>query len=662
MKLKILARFLAAGYELFPLVGKKPAHKGWRERDYSKFDTGAWLKQGHNIGIRLRAGDLIIDCDPRNYQPGDDPLARLAEAIGAPLRGAPATITGSGGLHLFFRKPPELRIVGKLAGYDGLDILTLGKFIVAPGSFHPETFREYVPEGDIAAVRMAPDALLELLARPDRGERVAAPGVLQPEELAVLLKTLDPRKYGQGNYADWIALAAACHDATNGHGLCEWVEWCAGDPDYNNVPAIDRAEDTWASFEAGRSEGATYRSLFRAVRLAGRADLVNPLEARIGNIWDELESVFDEVEAVEAVEAGTPKKVKPPKYKLWTVSELALEPAVEWVIEGIIPKQSIAQLYGPTKEYKTFVALDMCLCVAMGQPYHGKLVGRCRVVYLAGEGQSDVYRRVRAWCIENKVEESELEDWFRVVKDPCPVDDVDREEGELLVFARALKAVQEFMPVGLLGLDTVNKNMKGDENDGHAMSLFVKGCELLKSWFVAAILIIHHAGHNRRRARGSSVLISAVDASLRCAKLGRKEDGRSKLTAEHIRAAKSGWSMNFQSIAIVTNEATNDSTLVMRLIESDAAPKALTAREGVLLALASAGIEAGGELGAIMSVRALAKVTGKSIGAIQNARVDLRDSGHLDHQYKLTTKGLERALELGTEQTSDNSKEAGNDN
>ena len=214
----LIARYRSAGYDIFPLRGKKPVHKGWQDRDYSGFDLEPWLEQGNNIGIRLRANDLIIDCDPRNYQPEDDPLERLSEAVSVTLRDTPATKTGGGGLHLFFRKPPDLRIVGKLTGYDGLDILTEGKFIVAPGSIHPATFLDYKADGDIGAVQMAPDALLQLLERPGRGERTAEPGVIDPEELAVLLKALDPRNYGQGKYADWIALGAACHDATNGHG------------------------------------------------------------------------------------------------------------------------------------------------------------------------------------------------------------------------------------------------------------------------------------------------------------------------------------------------------------------------------------------------------------------------------------------------------------
>jgi hypothetical protein len=50
-------------------------------------------------------------------------------------------------MHLFFRKPEAVQIIGKLKGYDGLDLLSAGKLIVAPGSIHPSTGKEYRAEG-----------------------------------------------------------------------------------------------------------------------------------------------------------------------------------------------------------------------------------------------------------------------------------------------------------------------------------------------------------------------------------------------------------------------------------------------------------------------------------------------------------------------------------
>ena len=276
--LRLLSGYQRAGYELFPLQGKLPIHKGWQTRDYSAFDFPYWLAMDGNVGFRLRPSDLIIDCDPRNYQPGDNPLRRLSEAVFCDLEDAPTTRTGSGGLHLFYRKPSKLRIVGKLHGYDGLDLLSAGKLIVAPGSIHPSTGNEYRAEGvSIATVEEAPGRLLDALRRPDAPSRTGAGGELTPEQLALLLSALDATKYGCGDYAAWIRISAACHDATNGEGFGEWLDWCCTDPDYENTPDMDRNNEVWDGFKAGKSGGATYRTLFKAVRDAGRGDLVQQI-------------------------------------------------------------------------------------------------------------------------------------------------------------------------------------------------------------------------------------------------------------------------------------------------------------------------------------------------------------------------------------------------
>jgi hypothetical protein len=49
----LIARYRSAGYERFPLHGKKPVHRGWREQDFSSSDPAPWLEQWDNIGIRV---------------------------------------------------------------------------------------------------------------------------------------------------------------------------------------------------------------------------------------------------------------------------------------------------------------------------------------------------------------------------------------------------------------------------------------------------------------------------------------------------------------------------------------------------------------------------------------------------------------------------------
>lgn len=276
----MLDRYRRAGFQLFPLRGKFPADKGWRTKNYALFDELIWLEQRRNVGFRLVANQLIIDADPRNYQLETDSLAMLCEAVGIDLRTAPATRTGSGGLHLFFLKPHDFRTRGHLPGFDGLDFLSVGKLIVAPDSIHPDTRQYYKPEGaPIEAIADAPDALLEMLRRPKREERTGRGGEITPDQLATLLNALDSTAYGSGEYDAWIALAAACHDATGGYGFEAWSTWCATDPDYEHEAAMERNELVWESFEAGREDGATYRTLYKAVRDAGRADLIAAIEA-----------------------------------------------------------------------------------------------------------------------------------------------------------------------------------------------------------------------------------------------------------------------------------------------------------------------------------------------------------------------------------------------
>jgi len=282
---QVLKAFARAGYQLFPLKRgtKVPRDEGWQTKTYSLAgDIAAWVKQGGNIGVRLRDVDLVLDVDPRNFAQGDDPLARLSQDVGVDLEDAPTVVTGrgDGGRHIYYRKPAGMRVVGKLEGYEGIDFRSAGMFVVAPGSVHPDTgglyYMQDEPLPPISDVREAPEVLLTLIARDDNPIRIGGEGagIMTNEQMAAMLAVLDPADYGRGHYDRWIALAAACHDATGGGGLVEFLAWCAGDPDYADEAAQERVARHWASFKAGKRGGATYRTLLRAVADARHAGLV----------------------------------------------------------------------------------------------------------------------------------------------------------------------------------------------------------------------------------------------------------------------------------------------------------------------------------------------------------------------------------------------------
>ena len=157
------------GYNLMPLAGhhKRPRFTGWRN-----IKRGEWTPErlaaecrGDNYGIPLSAQDLVIDIDPRNFSPATDrPLTRLVEAIGEQLPDTLTVKTGGGGLHLYFRKPADIRVRHTLSGYPGLEFSSEGRFLVGPGSVHPKTGATYELVRRVADVPVAPASLLTLLS------------------------------------------------------------------------------------------------------------------------------------------------------------------------------------------------------------------------------------------------------------------------------------------------------------------------------------------------------------------------------------------------------------------------------------------------------------------------------------------------------------------
>ena len=152
-----------AGHELIPLhrwdavrtepdgtekrLGKVPSRSAWTSSpDATERALAEAEADGINLGVRLDDETLVVDVDRRNFADGVDSLQRLSEAVGVDLYNwTPKTETGGGGLHLWMRKPPDLRLrAGLSAEYPGIYFKTRGGQVVAPGSIHPDTGRQYV--------------------------------------------------------------------------------------------------------------------------------------------------------------------------------------------------------------------------------------------------------------------------------------------------------------------------------------------------------------------------------------------------------------------------------------------------------------------------------------------------------------------------------------
>lgn len=161
-KLAAIRALSSAGYVLIPLKGKLPVNQNWQETAPGQHPE-AELNAG-NYGVLLKPGDLVIDVDPRNFTPGDKPLARLIAIIG-PV--ASFTVrTGGGGLHIYLRKSPDILVRNGLKEFPGIEFKSAGRQVVGPGSIHPDSGKQYeTVSGTIENIADAPAALLALIQR-----------------------------------------------------------------------------------------------------------------------------------------------------------------------------------------------------------------------------------------------------------------------------------------------------------------------------------------------------------------------------------------------------------------------------------------------------------------------------------------------------------------
>ncbi len=176
----------ALGWAVIPLRGKAPLFKEWQRTPPEEIPDYDLFQPGTNYGVVLQDTDLVIDVDPRNFPPGQDPLAALVSILELPrpkqdtpnsphheptLADAFDTFTvrtGSGGYHIWLKKPPAFPIKCILQAYPGIEFKTKGTQVVGPGCIHPDTKMPYVVHtGRVTHIRNAKTDLLALLKKYD---------------------------------------------------------------------------------------------------------------------------------------------------------------------------------------------------------------------------------------------------------------------------------------------------------------------------------------------------------------------------------------------------------------------------------------------------------------------------------------------------------------
>lgn len=135
---------------IFPLKGKIPlTSHGCKDATRDRAQVESWWAQYPSANIGIATGEinglLVIDVDVKHDQGkyGDESLKALEMELGE-LPTTWTALTGSGGLHYYFKYPEghEIKNSASKLGQD-IDIRAQGGYVVAPPSVHPDTHREY---------------------------------------------------------------------------------------------------------------------------------------------------------------------------------------------------------------------------------------------------------------------------------------------------------------------------------------------------------------------------------------------------------------------------------------------------------------------------------------------------------------------------------------
>ena len=189
----------------------------------------------------------------------------------------------------------------------------------------------------------------------------------------------------------------------------------------------------------------------------------------------------------------------------------------EYLIDGIVEKQSLIGLIGPSGSGKTFVALDMALSIATGSAYHGLPTKRGLVVMSAGEGHLGIPRRAEAWCKHHSHD-------LKVVDMAITNKAVDLfSEQSLEQFCSEVEQLSKSRGnPALIIIDTVARHMGGrDENSAKEMGELIRTADKLKDEYGCSIMLVHHTGHSdQNRARGSTAFKGALDSEMLIKRIG----------------------------------------------------------------------------------------------------------------------------------------------
>jgi hypothetical protein len=213
-----------------------------------------------------------------------------------------------------------------------------------------------------------------------------------------------------------------------------------------------------------------------------------------------------------------------------------------WLVKSLLPADALATVIGRPGSKKSFVVLDVALHLAFGIPWRGRKTMQCGVIYVGSESGSAGANRAHAW----------LRHHGREWPDSFLLSPVSLDLSTSTADAAALVDLARLRLPGcrLVVVDTLARNLKGDENSGENMGALLANCEAIRQAMQCTVLLVHHLGKDATRgARGHSSLLGAVSCEVKVESPPGELTGQMTVTKQ--RDGADGLTLGFEARPVV---------------------------------------------------------------------------------------------------------------